>query len=67
MAASYAEVGNFDDAVEAEGKGVKLIEIITPRDRSKLADFKSRIDLYKQKKPYRQDPSRPAGNDSPDE
>jgi tetratricopeptide (TPR) repeat protein len=58
LAGAYAEAGRFDDAVEAEGKGIKIIEIIAPYDRAKLADFKSRIDVYKQKKPYHQDGTR---------
>jgi tetratricopeptide (TPR) repeat protein len=48
LAAAYAEAGNFEEAVTWEQKAIKTG--LTNKD---LADSKARLELYKQKKPFR--------------
>jgi tetratricopeptide (TPR) repeat protein len=48
LAAAYAEVGDFDKAVEWQKNGMNL----APADEK--ADYESRLKLYLDKKPYRQ-------------
>ena len=51
LAAAYAEAGDFDKAVEWQQKGMDL----APADEK--ADYESRLKLYQEKKPYRQQPA----------
>jgi tetratricopeptide (TPR) repeat protein len=51
LAAAYAEVGNFDKAVEFEQRALAL-----EADPSAKKNFEDRLALYKDKKPYRQQP-----------
>ncbi len=50
LAAAYAENGDFEKAREWQVKAIDL----TP-DKDKKREFQSRLELYKQKKPYRQE------------
>ena len=50
LAASYAEDGQFDKAVEWQEKAIKLLPNGPP------ADWQKRLDLYRDKKPYRDAP-----------
>jgi tetratricopeptide (TPR) repeat protein len=47
LAAAYAEAGNFDEAVKGE---LKAIELVSEKEK---ADYRSRLDLYKSHKPFR--------------
>lgn len=49
LAASYAEAGDFDKAVEWQTKAVELAK------RSEKADYRMRLDLYCSRKPYREE------------
>ena len=51
LAAAYAEVGNFDEAVKRESEAVDLLT-----DASQIAEFTARLKLYREKKPYRAAP-----------
>lgn len=53
LAAAYAEIGRFEDAVATQQKAIDL----APEDD--LADYQSRIELYKSEKPYREQPKGP--------
>jgi Flp pilus assembly protein TadD len=53
LAASYAEVGNFDEAVKTS---TKAIELAPPKDK---AEYQARQELYKAKKPFRDDDQAP--------
>jgi hypothetical protein len=48
IAAAYAEAGNFDKAVEFEQKASETVT-----DEAKKAEYRKRLDLYRNKKPYR--------------
>lgn len=52
LAAAYAEIGDFDQAVDYE---TKAIEKAPPR-LPYLADMKDRLELYKKHKPFRDEP-----------
>jgi tetratricopeptide (TPR) repeat protein len=49
LAAAYAETGDFEAAVKKQNEAIGLLT-----DEKKLADFYTRLELYQQKKPYRQ-------------
>ena len=49
LAAAYAEVGEFDKAVEWEEKAIQLYANADDRKKGE-----ERIKLYKEKKPYRE-------------
>ena len=51
LAAAYAEAGGFPKAVEFQGKAN---ELYTEVDDKKKGDW--RLELYRQKKPYREEP-----------
>lgn len=51
LAAAYAENGDFDKAKEWEAKAIKM----ATAEKSK-EEYRSRLELYKQKKPYREEP-----------
>jgi tetratricopeptide (TPR) repeat protein len=50
LAAAYAEVGRFDDAVKIQQEVIK----VAPKSHPELEDFNKRLDSYRQKKPWRQ-------------
>ena len=52
LAAAYAELGNFDDAVSTAQKGLKLALSQGPEEL--VLGLKKRLQLYKQGFPYRQ-------------
>lgn len=51
LAASYAEAGQFEKAVETSGQAVKLAE--KAGDRSAAKTYSDRLELFKAHKPYR--------------
>jgi hypothetical protein len=52
LAAAYAEDGQFDEAVRYQSKALENPGLgAVVRD-----DFRRRLELYKQRKPYRQSP-----------
>jgi tetratricopeptide (TPR) repeat protein len=58
LAAAYAEGGQFDQAVEWQNKAIELLakdQYATDQDK---AELRSRLELYKQGKPYRQEPKK---------
>lgn len=50
LAAGYAEMGNFEKARETSEKGIKYFP-----DSPRVAEMKNRLELYKEKKKYRED------------
>ncbi len=52
LAAAYAELGRFDDAVAAERRLLDAAPPNTPPDL--LKEFRDRLKLYEDRKPYRQ-------------
>ncbi|MDR3619293.1 MAG: tetratricopeptide repeat protein, partial [Paludisphaera borealis] len=54
LAAAYAETGDFTSAVKWQEKAIGLLEKDAESDR---AGFQKRLDLYLDKKPYRQEPT----------
>ena len=50
LAAAYAESGDFDEAQKSQAKAIDL----SPDDEK--ADIRSRLELYKARKRYREDP-----------
>jgi tetratricopeptide (TPR) repeat protein len=53
LAAAYAEAGNFDSAVKWQTKAIEIAP------EKKRFDFEARLDLYKARRPYREEPKRP--------
>ena len=57
LAAAYAAVGNFDEAVHQAERAVQLIQERPGNDPQRtseaIADIKARVDLYRSGKPYR--------------
>jgi Flp pilus assembly protein TadD len=51
LAASYAEMGDFDSAVEWQRKA---IEALSPRDDQRRRDYESRLGLFLARNPYRE-------------
>jgi tetratricopeptide (TPR) repeat protein len=59
LAATYAETGDFDKAVECQQNAIKL----AGQDEKLLKDLREHLELYQQKKPFRDLPDpKPAGN-----
>ena len=52
LAAAYAEAGRFDDAVAEQERAIEMLRAAGKHD--KLADLRSRLDLYRQHRPYRE-------------
>ena len=52
LAAAYAEAGRFDDAVAEQDRAIAMLRAAGRND--KIADYQSRRDLYRQRRPYRQ-------------
>lgn len=53
LAAAYAEAGDFKRAVEFENKAIAL----TKPDSDAMKDVRARLDLYEQRRPYRETPN----------
>jgi tetratricopeptide (TPR) repeat protein len=51
LAAAYAEAGDFDAAVKWQTEAIKRFRFVDKLDR---AGFRSRLELYRQRKPFRQ-------------
>jgi serine/threonine-protein kinase len=51
LAAACAEVGDFDNAVRWQSKAIEHLSEEKPK-----ADYRIRLTLYRQKKPYRESP-----------
>ena len=49
LAAAYAEMGDFDSAIKWQSKAIELLS-----DEKTKEDFRSRLKLYQEKKPYRE-------------
>ena len=52
LAAAYAEAGKFDEAAKWQQKAVDLLS-----DHPDKVEVQARLELYRQGKPYREDPS----------
>ena len=58
LAAAYAESGHFDKAKFWEAKAIEMAttdKSVTDKERAELS---SRLELYKQGKPYREEPKK---------
>ncbi len=54
LAAAYAELGNFEDAVRWQEKAIKLVVA------DQRPEYETRLELYKAGKPYRDEAEKPA-------
>ena len=52
LAAAFAEAGRFGDAVAEQERAIEMLRAAGRHD--KLADFQSRLDLYRRGQPYRE-------------
>ena len=52
LAAAFAEAGRFGDAVAEQERAIEMLRAAGKHD--KLADLQSRLDLYRQHRPYRE-------------
>jgi Tfp pilus assembly protein PilF len=52
LAAAYAEVGQFDKAVETAQKAIQLVQ--TAKNEELAKDMQSRLELYKANRPHRE-------------
>ena len=51
LAAAYAEVGQFDNAITEQQRAIEMLRAAGEHDA--VADFESRLDLYRRNQPYR--------------
>ncbi len=62
LAAAYAELGQFEEALKVQEKAIQMAEAIN--NETLLVEFNERLDLYREGKPYRdvrkQDSDKPA-------
>jgi hypothetical protein len=56
LAAAYAEAGRFADATAMQSKAISLIP--KDYDAKESAQFKARLQSYKEQKPWRERPQR---------
>ena len=59
LAAAYAESGDFEKAKQWEAKAIALAttgKLVTEKDKQEL---RSRLELYKQGRPYREEARKP--------
>ncbi|MDR3623357.1 MAG: tetratricopeptide repeat protein [Paludisphaera borealis] len=54
LAAACAEAGDFDVAMKWQEKAIGLLD---KQDEAETADYRERLELYRDKKPYRQEPT----------
>ena len=52
LAAAFAEAGRFDDAVAEQERVIEMAQAVGMHDQ--IADLQSRLDLYRQHRPYRE-------------
>ncbi len=52
LAAAYAEAGRFDDAVAEQERAIEMLRAAGRHDE--VADYRSRLDLYRRGQPYRE-------------
>lgn len=52
LAAAYAEAGQFDDAVAAQERAIEMLRAAGRSDQA--AAFRTRLDLYRSRQPYRE-------------
>ena len=52
LAAAYAESGDFARAIESQAKAIEL----APENINGMREMRSRLELYKQRKPYHRSP-----------
>lgn len=52
LAAAYAEAGRFTDAVRSQEKGIELLRQAGTVSAEGIADYESRLRLYKNKQPF---------------
>ncbi len=55
LAAAYAEAEQFNNAVPEQERTIEILKAAGQTDN--IADFESRLDLYRQNKPYHQEPN----------
>jgi tetratricopeptide (TPR) repeat protein len=58
LAAAYAESGDFDKAKEWEAKAIELAATDKAVKAKDKAEARSRLELYEQGKPYREEPKK---------
>lgn len=57
LAAAYAEAGDFDNAVKWQATAIEIFAAGSSQvPEDEVADFQGRLDLYREEKPYREDP-----------
>ena len=52
FAAAYAEAGQFDNAVAEQERAIEMLR--TAGRDNEVADFQSRLELYRNRQPYRE-------------
>ena len=52
LAAAYAEAGQFDNAVAEQERAIEMLRAAGQYD--KVADYQTRLDLYRSRQPYRE-------------
>ncbi len=52
LAAAYAEAGRFDDAIAEQQRAIEMLRAAGNYDA--VADFQTRLDLYRRRQPYRE-------------
>ena len=52
FAAAYAEAGQFDNAVAEQERAIEMLT--TARQYDEIADYQTRLDLYRKRQPYRE-------------
>ena len=55
LAAAYAEAGDFDMAVKEQTKAIELLKAEKEFDKDELKKSEARLQLYRDKKPYREE------------
>ena len=61
LAAAYAESGDFEKAKEWEAKAIELADAEKSAPDTQKAEMASRLELYKQGKPYHEEPKKNRG------
>jgi tetratricopeptide (TPR) repeat protein len=58
LAAAYAEVGNFKEAISTQGKAILLMKKSRFQNEKALSEFNTHMELYKDEKPWRDYPKK---------